>query len=166
LAKGSTVKVISDAGSAGGHQWKQIQVVNPTAGSSGAPAGSSGYIAAELLSGTGAAPGGVASAIAQAAKTALAVEQTPPGNKLWVNISSTPLLSQPNTLLGSEVGRAARNDALTVIDKPSLLSPKWVKVTHDKSGATGYVSVLNVTANKPVGIAGYYARLRRPYWRY
>jgi hypothetical protein len=163
LAKGSTVNIVGDGGTAGGYSWKKITVVTAAAGSSGAPAGSSGYVASNFLSGGGATasiPGQVVATI----QDVLAVEKTPVGGKLYVNLSSTPLLSSTYTTFASTVDTALRGEPLTVVETPSLSSPKWVKVKRDKTGKSGYVSVMNVTAARPSSLAGSWRTLMPRAW--
>jgi hypothetical protein len=57
---------MADAGAAGGHQWKQIRVVIPAGGSNGTVTpGTVAFIAAELLSPTGAMSAGLSGAVMQ-----------------------------------------------------------------------------------------------------
>jgi hypothetical protein len=51
---------MADAGAAGGHQWKQIRIINPMPGSNGSIGpGTVGFVAADLLATGGAISAGL-----------------------------------------------------------------------------------------------------------
>jgi hypothetical protein len=181
LNTGSTVAVLADAGSAAGHQWKQIRILTATPGSNGAVAvGTTAFVAADLLSGGGGIlpgpslpngglpgnPGGVIPAVFNPG--------APAGNTQTVIApSGANIRSSAN---GAKIGALAKGSTVSVLaDAGSAAGHQWkqisvVTATPGSNGSVAPGTTAFVAADLLSGgggmLAGYYARTRRPYWRF